>query len=447
MRYDVCVIGASTEGLAAAATLALAGLRTIVIERNAAPGGRAGTREFHPGFRASAFLDELAPVPREIHWAFDLTRRGVLFLPSSPSARDADARIAAALARAYEDADAPPRSTAWFAKSLPRRPWPGEDWATRALTDFADGDLASATAGRTADPALAGSALHLLAPSNGGMVAGGLGRLGEVLAACARDAGAEITLGLDATDIRNAKGRATGIGLADGSEVEARAVISTLDFKRTFLSLFQWDALPRKLIKRVSAWRMAGGTARVLFALGAPPGATRETVAAGFDAANLSASYAAWRAGLIPEKPPMLFRLVSASDPSLAPKGAATLTATLGSIPFRLFDGAWTHEKRDALGARALATARSVFADLRVAASAVIAPPDIEEALGATEGDLWGGELAADQMLDMRPGPRTEISGLYLAGPSTAAGPLATCASGVAAARAVLADLDAGRLK
>lgn len=441
MRYDVCVIGASTEGLAAAATLALAGLKVAVIERSAAPGGKAQTREFHPGFRASPFLDELAPIPREIHWAFDLTRRGVIFLPP-PSGPDET--ISAALARAYEEADAPPRKQSWLQRQPRHQVWPGDECASRSLAEAGGLRLLE---GRAADPTLTGTALHLLSPAGGGMVAGGLGRLAEALAAAARDAGAEISLGLDATDIRLAKTRVTGVGVANGGEMEARAVISALDLKRTFLSLFAWDALPKPLLKRVSAWRMGGGTARVLFALEEAPGDSREPAASGFDAANLSAAYAAWRAGLIPDAPPIVLRLVSASDPSLAPKGAATLTATLGCIPFRLFDGAWTREKRDALREHALAAAERAFPGLRIAAAEVIAPPDIEEALGATEGDLWGGEIAADQMLDMRPGPRTDIAGLYLAGPSSAAGPLATCASGVAAARAVLADLKAGRLK
>jgi len=88
----------------------------------------------------------------------------------------------------------------------------------------------------------------------------------------------------------------------------------------------------------------------------------------------------------------------------------------------------------------------------RVLAAQVVAPPDIEAALGATEGDLMGGEIASDQMLGLRPGfdaagPRTPVAGLYLAGPSTTAGVVASCASGVFAARALLADLQAGRLK
>ncbi len=453
LRYDVCVIGAGADGLAAAATLGLAGLKTIVVERAAAPGGRMQTREFHPGFRASPFTDELAPIPREIHWAFDLARRGAIFL----SAAETDARVAAALARAYDEADAPPRRKSWLHHAPPPTPWPGEDLASLTLRQ-AQGEGVNQSLmlspskheanleSRTLDPGLIGTALHLLAPTDGGMVAGGLGKLADALAAAARDAGAEILPGTDVADIRSAKSRATGVGLSTGTEIEARAIISTLDLKRTYLSLFQWNALPKPVIKRVSAWRMGGGTARVLFALAGAP-ARCGAIAADCDTANLAAAYAAWRAGLIPEKPPASLRIVSACDPSLAPRGAAVLTVTLASIPFRLFDGAWTREKRDVLRDRARAAAEAAFGPLDVLAADVIAPPDIEEALGATEGDLWGGEIASDQMLDLRPGPRTDIRGLYLAGPSSAAGPLATCASGVAAARAVLADLKAGRFK
>jgi phytoene dehydrogenase-like protein len=147
-------------------------------------------------------------------------------------------------------------------------------------------------------------------------------------------------------------------------------------------------------------------------------------------------------------------RLVSASEPALAPAGQAVLTATLGGIPSRLFDGAWTHEKRDALRSRALAAIEDVLPGVaaRLVGAELLVPPDIEEALGATDGDLWGGEIAADQMFGLRPGfdtacPRTPMEGLYLAGPSSAAGQLGTCASGAIAASAMIADLNAGRRK
>ena len=71
----------------------------------------------------------------------------------------------------------------------------------------------------------------------------------------------------------------------------------------------------------------------------------------------------------------------------------------------------------------------------------------LEKALGLTGGDLDGGALAPDQMLSFRPGPRTQMPGLYLAGPSSAAGPLGLGAAGIAAAVAVMADLSARRDK
>ena len=51
--YDVAIIGAGHNGLTCAAYLAGAGLRVIVLEKNAVVGGAAITEEFHPGFRNS----------------------------------------------------------------------------------------------------------------------------------------------------------------------------------------------------------------------------------------------------------------------------------------------------------------------------------------------------------------------------------------------------------
>jgi phytoene dehydrogenase-like protein len=442
VRYDAAIIGAGSNGLAACAALAGAGLKTIVVERADRAGGRCVTREFHPGFRASPFCDEIAPIPAEIFRTLDLARHGAIFTPASAAPRPGViARAAAEAARAPE--------RGWFAQAPVPMPWPGQDASHRALADMLDDDggaIARALSGRAADPSLSGTALHALAPGIGGsgMTMGGLATLGGALERSARAAGAEFSLGLEVADIRLGRGRAAGLRLADGTEIEARAVISTLDLKRSFFSLFAWKDLPKSVTGRVSSYRSAAAAARLLIALEAPP--------AGMGAAPIflngdhAKAFAAWQARTAPEHPPLTLRLVSAADPRLAPPGQATLTATIGAVPHHLFDGPWTNEKRNALRGRVLADIAAAFPGMRVLGQELILPPDIEEQLGVTEGDLDGGELAPDQMFALRgfaehPGGRTPIDGLYLGGRSSPLGPFASCAAGVAAARALMADL------
>ncbi len=57
-RYDAVVIGAGQNGLTAAACLAKAGQRVLVLERRGALGGSNHTAEFHPGFRVDRALHQ-----------------------------------------------------------------------------------------------------------------------------------------------------------------------------------------------------------------------------------------------------------------------------------------------------------------------------------------------------------------------------------------------------
>ncbi|HTT98017.1 MAG TPA: FAD-dependent oxidoreductase [Rhizomicrobium sp.] len=481
MRYDAAIIGAGANGLAAAATLGRAGLKVIVLDRATVCGGRAITREFDPGFRASPFADELAPVPAEIFRDLDLARHGAILVPMPSSlalwpdrrhevlhwsASAAFSRLRTVVrsrekeirARALADA-AHAIERRWFASAPEPTLWPSEDWSDLSLISFA-GDwhlgedarahiLAAALTGRVADPFATGSALHLLAGHGGGMPIGGLATFGGALEAAARAAGAEISLGLEVADIHLRGGRAIGLHLADGREIDALAVISTLDLRRTFFSLFAWKDIPKVAEQRVSRYRNAAGRARLLLALDRPPALDPDFaqgqihIAPG--AAALAKAHDAWRCNVVPDEPPLTLRLVSASDPRLAPVGKAVLTATLGCIPHTVFDGAWTNEKRTALRDRTLARIEMALPGVSasVLGSELIVPPDIEEQLGITDGDLDGGEIAPDQMFALRgfedhPGGRTPIGGLYLGGVSPAFG---TCAAGVAAARAIMADL------
>ncbi|HTQ12905.1 MAG TPA: NAD(P)/FAD-dependent oxidoreductase [Rhizomicrobium sp.] len=483
MRYDACVIGAGADGLSAAAMLARAGLKTVVVERGEQPGGRCALREFHPGFRAAPFTDSIAAIPPCVFRALDLARHGLVLPPPqaslsmwpdrahwirphrpSPAAALAQemSRLSdAAIARGRDDAAAPPHRPL-FGRAPAAAPWPGEDLLAQPLAERAraagDTDamahvLAAALEGHAIDPDLRGSAAALLAPAARCLIVPGLA---EALAAAATGAGAELMAGAEATEVRLLKDRVAALVLADGGAIETRAVLSTLDLKRTFLTLFAWDALPKPLAGRVQAFRMEGACARLLIALDRPPALAPEAMRAGIrvapDARVFADAAAAWRAGMAPERPPMTLRVVSAVAPALAPAGKAVLTATLGAIPHRLFDGAWTNERREKLRDTALAMIDAVLPGTRdaVLAAELLVPADIEEGLGATGGDVWGGEIAADQMFAMRPGlgaaaPRTPVGGLYLAGGSTASGLLGAGVSGTLAAEAIAADLKNGR--
>ena len=49
----------------------------------------------------------------------------------------------------------------------------------------------------------------------------------------------------------------------------------------------------------------------------------------------------------------------------------------------------------------------------------VLGPPDIEERIGLTGGNIFQGEVTPDQMWEHRLTPRTPIAGLYFCGAAT----------------------------
>jgi phytoene dehydrogenase-like protein len=80
-RYDAIVIGAGHNGLVAAAYLARAGRRTLVLEKRPLVGGAAVTEEVFPGFRFSVFSYVVSLLRPEIIRELDLPRHGLQILP------------------------------------------------------------------------------------------------------------------------------------------------------------------------------------------------------------------------------------------------------------------------------------------------------------------------------------------------------------------------------
>ena len=503
-RYDAAIIGGGPEGLIAASTLARAGFHVVVLEKQSAPGGRATTREFHPGFRCSPYTDELPPIPKRLYRSLQLARHGAILAPSPASMLICDSGTSLFFADAARSARTVPQAARsgflafreeveavrrlveeraashapaprrWFRWRGPARegPWPIESWALASLRDVLRARVsdpllrlhlaADAVSGRAVSPHLTGTALHALAPGIGlsGRTAGGLGRLGGALADIARKAGAVIRCDARITEIGVKRGRAIAI-VVGREEISARAFLSTLDVKRTMLGLIASSELPQPVAKRVGYFRMAGQAARVLFALDAPPDLSfsRDSPDAASGPIHVLGSMKAltlahdlWSAGRMVDEPLVTLRLPSLADPRLAPIGKAVMTATISAVPCRM-SGSWEVPRREQLGTIALAAAERAMPGITslVLAQQVIVGADFEEGLSATEGDLDGGEIAADQILDSRPlrgaewrDGRTPIARLFLAGPSSGASPFLLGASGSLAARAIIADLKTG---
>jgi phytoene dehydrogenase-like protein len=515
-RHDVAIVGAGPEGLVAAILLARAQRRVILLEQQGRTGGRAETYEFHPGFKASPYADELAAIPSRLFRALDLARHGALLVPAPVSACISDrgtsvvfadeARAARAIpsleqagvlmlrreveslqraieARALVLSPEMPRRKFEFWKRWPRAaPWPGENWALSSIGEMLHGRVADpllrlhvvadAVSGRAVSPFLSGTALHLLAPGAGrsGMAAGGLGCIGAALMAVAANAGVVIQCGADVRALRVSRNCAVGVRLATGEEVDARAVLSTLDVKRTFFGLVPRDELSLEAVTRLGRFRMSGQAARALIALDAPPNfalplsgpdVCRGPIHVVASPEAISRAYDTWREGLLPTAPLVTLRVPSLVDPRLAPPGKAVMTATISGVPSVLSDGPWTASKREQLAQIALSAAERAAPGVsqRVLAGRTIVSPDIESVLGLTNGDLDGGELAPDQALGFRPfgdgGPdwtsswldgRSPIKGLYLGGPSTSLSPFLLGVSGERAAKVILADIEEERL-
>jgi len=83
--HDCIIIGAGHNGLTAAAYLARAGRKVLVLERRAVVGGAAVTGELAPGYRISTASYLISLLLPEVERELELARHGYKVLPRNPS--------------------------------------------------------------------------------------------------------------------------------------------------------------------------------------------------------------------------------------------------------------------------------------------------------------------------------------------------------------------------
>ena len=285
---------------------------------------------------------------------------------------------------------------------------------------------------------------------------GGNGGFTQVLSRAAQALGVEILLESAVDHVVTRDGRATGVALADGTELSARTVVSALDPRRTFLELVEPRELPTDLVDSINRFRFQGTSAKVNFALDGPPRypalGDRTDQYRGFTNIGpsmeyLERAYDDAKYGWYSKKPYLDCAVQSFIDPDMAPPGKHVMSCFVQYAPYHLKGSDWDTE-RQAFGDTVQATLESFFpgfGDL-VLHREVVTPLDIERVVGLSEGNIFAGEFLAPQMYFFRPAPgwsqyRTPIEGYYQCGSGTHPGGCVTGGPAKLASQQILKDL------
>lgn len=483
-RYDALIVGAGLGGLTAAARLLAEGLRVAVMEADPHPGGTAYTYHrkgfFFPmgplGFGSPGLVADILaragiadpPRLRRVHYEFrafglrvplslpchDMITKLIALFPAEEAAisrffghmrqltpqRDRLAAEGSSRARKEDSISAAP-----YLERLTG------DWRLRRIL----GSMGSREP--YTGTVLLAAMWSLLSGEGIHYPAGGMRHLSDLLAAgfgweanAAEEArgskgitftrdGGELFLRTEVAGIKVEGGRARGVFLADGTLLEAGAVISNADFKATFLRLLPREAVPDALHQAVASARQTSSNLQVCLGLDA-------------SSADLSAyrdaSRIIYRGGPqdrppddagpdwdVPEIDPRALAgeeleatLLSADDPLLAPPGRAVLVIRVAA-PHEHFARMRPRHRRRVPGYFAYKTslARALIEEMSTLVPGledavlymdVATPLTFEERGGRSEGAVagWSWEHVEGTQGGAVELICTPVAGLYMAG-------------------------------
>jgi phytoene dehydrogenase-like protein len=297
------------------------------------------------------------------------------------------------------------------------------------------------------------------APGQTVFARGGPGALIAALEAAAREAGVLIRTGTEVVSITSRDGRATGVVLADGEELSARAVVAGIDPKRALTRLADPVAIGPSLLWRAGNIRTPGTVAKVNLVLASLPTFPaagndprllrgRIVIAPGIDA--MERAHDAAKYGRPSDEPIMEATIPSLADPSLvegAAPGTQVMSVIVQSAPYALREGTWD-DAREPFGDLVVKTLDGYAPGLAglVTTRQVLTPLDLERDYGLTGGHPMHGEHGLDQFFLWRPllghaRYRLALDGLYLAGAGAHPGGGVTGQNGQSAAREIASDL------
>ena len=330
-----------------------------------------------------------------------------------------------------------------------------------------------AIVGNFASPYTPGSAYvllhHVFGEVNGkkgvwGHAVGGMGAITQAMAAEARARGVEIVTDAEVARIVVTDGVARAAMLADGSVVEARAIVSNLNPRLLYLKLIDERELDADFVARMRNYQCGSATLRMNVALSelpdfsALPGrAAREHHQSGIimapSLAYMERAYFDARTHGWSRAPVVEMLIPSTVDDSLAPSGKHVASLFCQHFDYALPDGRSWDDCKDEAADVVIDTVNCYAPNFKasVLGRSVLSPLDLERDFGLVRGDIFHGALTLDQLYSARPvlgyaAYRGPLARLYMCGAGTHPGGGVSGVPGMNAAREIARDWRAGRL-
>ncbi len=224
------------------------------------------------------------------------------------------------------------------------------------------------------------------------------------------------------------------------------------------MNLFAPNEISYSLEQSITHYRSRGTTAKVNLALNKPikfnlqdneagvvgePAEPIEFARTGNTFDEMEKAFDPVKYRRMSEDPILDIYVPTVSDPELAPEGHCVVSILVHFAPHH-FGAGWTEDQKNKLGDIVIETLESYTTGISesLVAREVLSPVDLEEKYGLTNGHIFHGEHAVDQLIT-RPIPccaryETPIHGLYLCGSGSHPGGGITCRPGALAAEMIL---------
>jgi phytoene dehydrogenase-like protein len=279
-------------------------------------------------------------------------------------------------------------------------------------------------------------------------IIGGPQALISALENAAKESGVEIRTNAPVDKITlDANRKVTGVKLVNGEEISAAIVASSSTPNVTFYDLLVPSHISYSLEHAIKHYRSRGTTAKVNLAVNKVVNfngvSGAEFVRTGNSFDEMERAFDPVKYRKFSDEPVLDIHVPTIENPSLAPAGHTVISILVHFAPHH-FDEGWSAKTKEKLLNTVMKTLTQYVPDIAsaIVASEVLSPVDLEERYSLTNGHIFHGEHAVDQLIT-RPIPScaryaTPIDGLYLCGSGSHPGGGVTCMPGYLGAKMIL---------